>query len=165
MLHRAAAAATRAPVTQLARDYCALLRANEEAIVRRGVEPQRAADPRRVARWLTRAAEVSVTATLSAAVAGMFDFAAAAPRAAWHATASASALGLALTVAILWLLMHTSFVRRPTRHFFERIVSALQARSQARFERGIPGRIVRNRRALHARIRRIERRFGIANSE
>jgi len=99
-------------------------------------------------------------AMLSGAVAGVFDFAAATPRA-WHATASASALGLALAVAILWLLMHTSFLRRPTRHFFERIVSALQARARARHERRQPHRIARNRRALHARIRRIEREFGI----
>jgi hypothetical protein len=161
LLQLAAADATRAPVVGLARDYCALLRANAETIARRGVEPRRAADPDRVARWLTRAAEISVMATLSAAVAGMFDIAAAAPLAPWHTTASASALGLALTVAVLWLLMHTSFLRRPTRRFFERIVTALQARSRARHERRAPYRIARNRRALDRRIRGIEREFGI----
>ena len=161
LLQLAAADATRAPVVALARDYCARLRANAETIARRGVEPGRAADPRRVARWLTRAAEISVMATFGAAVAGMFDIAAAAPRNAWHATASASALGLALTVAVLWLLMHTSFLRRPMRHFFERVVTVLQARSRARAERRRPHRIARNRRALDQRIRSIEREFGI----
>jgi len=161
LLQFAAAAATRAPVTRLAHDYRALLRANEETIALRDVAARRAADPGKVARWLTRAAEVSVAATLIAVVAGIFDFAAAAPLPAWHATESASALGLALAVAILWLMMHTSFLRRPTRNFFERTVIAVQAWSRARFERGRPRRIARNRRELHKRIRRIERRFGI----
>jgi hypothetical protein len=37
----------------------------------------------------------------------------------------------------------------------------VQARSRARFERRLPGRIARNRRRLHQRISRIEREFGI----
>ena len=166
LLQRKAASATRAPVMRLAQDYCALLRRNEDAIVRRGVERRRAArDPDRVARWLTRATEASVVGVLIAVVAGTFDFAAAAPFPDWNPTASASALGLALAVFNLWLLMHTSFLRRPTRNFFERAVVTLQTRSRARFERHLPDRVARNRRRLHKRIRRIERRFGISHSE
>ena len=162
LLQRKAACATRAPVMRLAQDYCALLRRNEEAIAHRGVERRRATrDPSRVARWLTRATEASVVGVLIAVVAGTFDFAAAAPFPDWNATASASALGLALAVFNLWLLMHTSFLRRPTRSFFERAVVTLQARARARFERGLPDRIARNRRRLHQRIRRIEQRFRI----
>jgi hypothetical protein len=165
LLQRGSADATRAPATDLARAYCDTLRANEETIALRAVERRRPpADPGKVARWLTRAAEVSVAATLVGVVAGTFDFAAAAPMPAWHTTASASALGLALAVAILWLLMHTSFLRRPTRNFFQRVVTAGQAWSAVRFDRGRPNRIARNRRALHKRIRRIERRFGIAQA-
>ena len=105
--------------------------------------------------------ETAVVGVLIAVVAGTFDFAAAASFPDWNATASASALGLALAVFCLWLMMHTSFLRRPTRGFFERIVAAVQARSRARFERGVPRRIARNRSRLHVRIRRIEREFGI----
>lgn len=159
---RTTARATCAPVTRLAEDYCALLRRNEETIVRRDAEWQAARDPSQVARWLTRGMEASVVGMLIAVIAGTFDFAAAAPFPGWHA--NASALGLALAVLILWLLMHTSFLRRPTRQFFECVVTALQARARARFECGGPARIVRNRRRLHRRIRRIERRFGIAGS-
>ncbi|HEY4918973.1 MAG TPA: hypothetical protein VII40_02615 [Xanthobacteraceae bacterium] len=160
----AAVAATRAPVARLAQDYCALLRANEDTIALRDVDARRpAADPGKVARWLTRATEASVAATLLAVVAGISDFAAAAPLPAWHATQSASALGLAVLVAILWLSMHTSFLRQPTRTFFQRIVTTAQAWSLARFARGRPRRIARNRRKLHQRIRRIERRLGIAS--
>lgn len=158
---RQAAQATGAPLRRLAQDYCALLRRNEEAIARRGVERRAARAPDRVARWLTRATEGSVVGVLIAVVAGTFDFAAAAPLPEWNTTASASALGLALVVFHLWLLMHTSFLRRPTRNLFERAVAALQARSHARFERRLPSRIARNRRRLHERIGRIERRFGI----
>jgi tetratricopeptide (TPR) repeat protein len=159
---RKAASATRAPVLRLAQDYCKLLRANEETIARRAVERRRApADPDRVARWLTRATEASVAVVLIAVVAGTFDFASAAAFPDWNATASASALGLALAVANLWLLMHTSFLRRPTRSFYQRAVVAVQGWSSARFERRLPHRIARNRRRLHKRIRRIEWRFGL----
>jgi hypothetical protein len=165
LLWRKAVFATRSPVRRLAQEYCALLRANEETIARRRVDARRAArDPGLLARWLTRATEASVVGVLIAIVAGTFDFAAAAPHAEWNATASSSALGLALAVFNLWLLMHTSVLRRPTRHFYERVVVAVQAWSLARFERGLPGRIERNRRRLHRRIRRIERRFGIASA-
>jgi hypothetical protein len=166
LLQRQAADTIRAPLMRLAQEYCDLLRANEDRIALRGVERRgAAADPGRAARWLTRAAEVSVVATLVAVVAGMFDFASAASVPPWHVTASASALGLALAVANLWLLMHTSFLRRPTRNFFERSIVALQTWSRVRFERNLPNRIVRNRRTLHRRIRRIERRFGIEPAE
>ena len=54
-------------MTRLAEDYCALLRANEETIALRDVDARRAAaDPGRVARWLTRGTEGSVAATLLA---------------------------------------------------------------------------------------------------
>src|SRR6202035_5532451 len=77
LLQRADADATRAPVMRLAQAYCAALRANEETIALRDVERRRApTDPGKVARWLTRAAEVSVAATLVGVVAGTFDFAA-----------------------------------------------------------------------------------------
>jgi hypothetical protein len=158
---RTAAQATGAPLRRLAQDYCALLRRNEETIARRGVERRAAAEPDRVARWLTRATEASVVGVLIAIVAGTFDFAAAAPFPEWNTTASASALGLAVVVLHLWLLLHTSFLRRPTRALFERAVAAVQAWSRARFERRLPGRIARNRRNLHERIGRIERAFGI----
>jgi hypothetical protein len=103
-----------------------------------------------------------VAAVLIAVVVGTFDFAAAAvPFPDWNATASATALGLALAVANLWLLMHTSFLRRPTRSFYQRAVVAVQGWSSARFERRLPHRIARNRRRLHKRIRRIEWRFGL----
>jgi hypothetical protein len=157
---RKRADATRAPVVELGREYCDLLRANEDAIALRGAEQRRAAaNPGRVARWLTRAAEVSVAAALIGVIAGAFDFASAAPFYEWTASEPATALGLAF--ATLWLLMHTSFLRGPTRGFFERAVIATQTWSFARFERGIPRRIARNRRRLHKRIRRIERRFGL----
>jgi tetratricopeptide (TPR) repeat protein len=158
---RKAAQATGAPLRRLAQDYCALLQRNEETIARRGIARRTARAPDRVARWLTRATEGSVVGVLIALVAGMFDFAAAAPFPEWDTTASASALGLALVVFHLWLLMHTSFLRRPTQSLFERAVAALQARSRARFERRVPRRIARNRRRLHERISRIERQFGI----
>jgi tetratricopeptide (TPR) repeat protein len=158
---RKAAQATGAPLRQLARDYCALLRRNEETIARRGVERRAARDPDRVARWLTRAAEASLVGVLIAVVAGTFDFAAAAPFPAWDTTASASTLGLAVVVFHLWLLMHTSFLRRRTRTLFERAVAAVQAQSRARFERRLPDRIERNRQRLLERIGRIERIFGI----
>jgi tetratricopeptide (TPR) repeat protein len=161
---RKAAQATRAPLRRLAQDYCALLRQNQETIARRGVERRPARGPDRVARWLTRATEASVVGMLIAVVAGTFDFAAAAPFPEWNPTASTSALGLALAVFHLWLLMHTSFLRRPTRSFFERAVAAVQAGARARFERRIPGRIAHNRRRLHERIRHIERAFGIGES-
>jgi tetratricopeptide (TPR) repeat protein len=162
LLQRQTAATTRPPVVRLAQDYCDLLRANEDAIALRGSARTRpAADPGRVARWLTRATEVSVAVALIAVVAGGFDFAAAASSPAWNTTASSFTLGLALAVANLWILMHTSFLRRPTRQFFERNVILAQAWSFARFERGIPDRVARNRRRLHKRIRRIERRFGL----
>ena len=51
--------------------------------------------------------------------------------------------------------------RRPTRNVIQRAVVMAQTRSHARFERDLPKRIARNRRALQRRIRRIERRFGI----
>jgi hypothetical protein len=158
---RQAARATGAPLRRLAQDYCALLRRNEETIARRGVAPRTAREPDRIARWLTRATEASVVGALIAVVAGTFDFAAAAPFSGWNASASASALGLALAVFHLWLMMHTSFLRRPTRMFFTRAVAAVQAAARARFERRIPGRIARNRRRLRARIRRIERQFEV----
>jgi tetratricopeptide (TPR) repeat protein len=160
LLQRRVVDATRAPVMQLARDYCDVLRANEEEIAFRDVKLKHvAADPGRVARWLTRGAEVSVVVMLIAVVAGIFDFAAAGAVSDWSATASASAFGLA--IATLWLLMHTSFLRRPTRNFFERAVVVAQGWTLARFERRVPRRIARNRRRLHNRIRRIERRFGL----
>ncbi len=158
------AGATHPSVTRLAQDYCALLRGSEETIVRRGAERPAGRDPGRIARWMTRAAEASVVGVLIAVVADTFDFAAAAPFPEWRATASASSLGLALAVLHLWLMMHTSFLRRPMRHGFERAVAALQARSRARFERGLPKRVARNRRRLHERISRIEREFGIEAS-
>jgi tetratricopeptide (TPR) repeat protein len=156
-----AAQATGAPLRGLAEGYCALLRRNEETIARRGVERRAARAPDRVARWLTRAAEASVVGVLIAVVAGTFDFAAAAPLPEWTTNAPASALGLAFAVFGLWVLMHTSLLRRPTQSLFERAVAAVQARSRARSERRLPGRIARNRRRLHARISRIEREFGI----
>jgi tetratricopeptide (TPR) repeat protein len=162
---RKAARATHAPLAQLAQDYCALLRQNEEAIGRRGVQRRTARDAGRVARWLTRGTEASVVGVLIAVVAGTFDLAVAAPFPDWNATASSSALGLALAVFHLWLMMHTSFLRQPTRSFFERAVGRLQARSRARFERRVPGRIARNRRKLEKRIARIERRFGMSLPE
>jgi len=158
---RNAAHATRVPVARLARDYCALLRANAATIARRDLTRRPARDPGRIARWLTRAAEASVVGSLIAVVAGTFDFAAAAPFPDWNATASASALGLALAISSLWLLMHTGFMRRPTRRFLERAVVMVQARSRARFERSLPDRVARNRRRLDRLIRRIERRFAI----
>ncbi len=150
------------PVARLAGDYCALLRAQEEQIVRRGIAPRRRVDAERVARWLTRAAEVSVAAALIGVVAGMFDYAAAAPMLDWQVTASVSAFGVGM--ATLWLMLYTSRLRRPTRNFFERVVLAVQARAQARAERAIPKRIARNRARLRKRIRRIERYFGLVNS-
>jgi hypothetical protein len=158
---RKAGHATHAPLARLAQDYCTLLRQNEEAIACRGVVRRIAHDPGRVARWLTRGTEASVVGVLIAIVAGTFDLAVAAPFPGWHATASSSALGLALAVFHLWLMMHTSFLRGPTRRFFQRAVASLQARSRARFERNVPGRVARNRRRLEKRIARIERRFGL----
>ncbi len=67
-------------------------------------------------------------------------------------------------MATLWLMLHTSRLRRPTRNFFERVVLAVQARAQARAERAIPKRIARNRAGLRKRIRRIERYFGLVTS-
>jgi hypothetical protein len=158
---RQAAQATAAPLRRLAQDYCALLRGNEEAIARRGLERRRMREPARVARWVTRATEGSVVGLLIAVIAGTFDFASAAPLPAWSAGASASALGLAIVGFALWLLVHAIFLRRPARKFVERAVAAAQAGARARYERRMPGRIARNRRRLQARIGRIERQFGI----
>ena len=166
LLQRKAAYATRAPAMRLAQDYCTLLRQNEEAIATRGVEQRRARPaPARVARWLTSATEASVIAVLIAVVAGTFDFATAASFPDFSATASAPAFGLALAIGSLWIMMHTSFLRRPTRNFFEHAAVLVQARSRARFDRGLPNRVARNRRRLHRRMRRIERRFGISQAE
>ncbi|HEY2136190.1 MAG TPA: tetratricopeptide repeat protein, partial [Xanthobacteraceae bacterium] len=107
-----------APVGRIARDYCDVLRANEDRIALRGVGRERMpADAHRVAGWLTRVTEVSAVVVLLAAAAGFVDYASAAPFPDWHTTAQASAHGLA--VAVFWLLVHAGTLRRPVRRFFE----------------------------------------------